>query len=38
MLNKLKKFCVFTTKPKNTLEDFICDGKGWINGNSKGIL
>lgn len=35
MLQKLKELCVFTTKPK--IDDFMCDGKGWIN-RSRGVL
>jgi len=29
VLQKLKEFCVFTTKPK--LDDLVCDGKRWMN-------
>lgn len=32
MLRKLRKFYIFTTKPK--LDDLMCDGKRWMN--SKG--
>jgi len=29
VLQKLKEFCVFTTKPK--LDDLVCDSKRWMN-------
>ncbi len=32
MLYKVRKFFVFTTKPKK-LDDLVCDGKKWINRN-----
>jgi len=35
MLQKLKMFCVFTTKP--SLENLMCDGKGWEQQN-RGVL
>jgi len=28
MLGKLRKFYIFTTKPK--LDDLMCDGRKWI--------
>ncbi len=31
MFQKLRKFCVFTTKPK--FDDLVCDGRKWINRN-----
>lgn len=35
MLQELIMFCVFTTKP--SLEDLMCDGKGWGQQN-RGVL
>lgn len=35
MFQKLKRFYEFTTKP--SLDDFMCDGKGWGQQN-RGVL
>jgi hypothetical protein len=34
MFQKLKEFCVFTTKP--SFDDLMCDGKNW--NSSRGML
>ena len=35
MLKRLKKLCVFTTKPK--INDYFCDGNLWVK-KKKGLV
>jgi hypothetical protein len=36
MLKKLKEIC-FSTKSKSSMDDLICDGRGWIKQNRGGV-